>query len=157
MTTSITYYPTEEPTIPSAEIVNFLQEEWNSRFITIPHIVSMNDGITHFRQNLNSYDVINVITGNPSQELKPIGNWTYGNFSWKIILDIYTNISRERLWQLQHEVMNISFRNLHKIPNYQRITYQKFSEMVDKQANMWQGQIQLELESKAVRLRDPLA
>ena len=151
-----TYYPTEMPVIPSAEVVNFLQEEWNERYVQKPHIVSHNDGITAFRQNLNQHDVVNVINGSPSQELVPIGNWTYGHFIWRLQLDLYTVNGRDRLWELQHEIMNISLRKLHEIPNFQRITYKKFAEMSDSEANMWRGQITLELESRAVRLRDPL-
>ena len=151
-----TYYPTEKPVIPSAEVVNFLQEEWNGRYVQKPHIVSHNDGITAFRQNLNQHDVVNVINGSPSQELVPIGNWTYGHFIWRLQLDLYTVNGRDRLWELQHEIMNISLRKLHEIPNFQRITYKKFAEMSDSQANMWHGRIDMELESKAVQLRDPL-
>ena len=152
----ITYYPDIEPVIPSAEVVKFLQEEWNSKYVQQPNIVSHNDGITAFRQNINNYDVVNVVNGSPSQALSPIGNWTYGHFEWRIQLDLYTINSRDRLWKLQHEIMNISFRKLHEIPNFQRIAYDKFTEVSDSQANMWHGQIQLILESKAVQLRDPL-
>ena len=156
---NITYYPPGNdgrPVVPSNSVLEFLQEEWNSRYVQKPHIVSHNDGITAFRQNLNNYDLINVINGTPAQQLKPIGNWTYGNLIWRLQLDLYTTQGRDRLWQLQHEIMNISFRRLHDIPNFQRIAYEKFTEVHDQQANMWHGKIDLELVSNAVQLRDPL-
>ena len=149
-------YPTQEPVIPTIEIVEFLEDEWNILYVPQPLIYSQNDGKTPVRNNLTRHDIINVIPASPSQDLKPIGNWVYGSFIWRVQLHLWTVDSRERLWKLQHEIMNISFRNLHTIPNFQRITYQRFSEVSEEQVNIWHGRIDLELESKAVQLRDRL-
>ena len=176
MTEQTKKYPFHNPIIPVREIESLLNGAWYD-FENKPHIYVMNNGLSPLRQQINNYDIINIVNGSPAQELTPIGNWVYGDYLWRVVLHIYTKQSRDRLWEINHNVMNICFEHLHnnklKVSEdyfsaegkreteyktlyndaIQRITYKQFNEIDDSAFNFWHGKIDIELEAKAIQIR----
>ena len=145
---------TTEVVIPVNDIIIFMQENWNILNVPVPNIYAMNSGDAEIRQNLNTYDAMNITIGTPAEVEQPIGTWYYANLTWKIMIDLYTFDSRERLWRLKDEIKRICHRYLHDMDNFQRIQYKQFSEIIDSQSNIWHGKIDIELVSSAVQIRD---
>ena len=50
------------------------------------------------------------------------------------------------------EVRKIIHARMHSLTNFQRQTFQNFSEEVSEQANMWTGTITIQLENNGVLL-----
>lgn len=136
--------------IPYNTVQDLLIKDWNEDNIPMPKIFVTNAGIEAPRQELNDVDIVNVISGIPSEVETPIGTWVYAHRQWKITLDLATRINRERLWGMKDEIRRICHKNTHSIEGYQRIQYMQFSELTDEQFNVWQGKIDIELVSNAV-------
>ena len=90
--------PTEP--IPVNEYIADLEAQWDpskvdSNFSNSaaykPNFVEVTGDGEPFRFNLNAADAIVVRAGTPSVEETPIGNWTYGNRTYNIEVEIHTN------------------------------------------------------------------
>ena len=69
-----------------------------------------------------------------------------------VTLEIYTNTSRQRLYDLMREVRRICHSRIHSLTNFQRIRFVNFNESTDSQVNLWTGTIQIELVNNSVSL-----
>ena len=97
-------------------------------------------------------DVLFGRAGDPAIEETPIGNWTYGNRVYNISLEVYTNTSRQRLYDIVKEVRRICHARIHSLTSFQRIIFAAFSEDTQEQVNIWTGSITIQLENNAILL-----
>jgi len=142
--------------LPTTDVRNMLSTTWNVSSITLPVFVIPNDPNTPIRQDLranaNPGDRIIIRPDAASEEEIPIGTWIYGNRIYKIVLELRTNVNRQRLWDLKDEIRRICHNQMHLLTNFQRVQYKNFVEMVEEQQNIWTGRVQLELVNSAVLL-----
>ena len=139
--------------LPIKELLDELDSQWNSSNVTEPQIIEVT-GATNdpLRFNLNVNDVVFGRAGDPAMEETPIGNWTYGNRIYNLGLELYTNNSRQRLYDLAKEVRRICHARMHSLTNFQRIKFVTFSEATQEQVNIWTGTINIQLENNAILL-----
>ena len=104
------------------------------------------------RFDLNVNDHFIGRAGSPAIEEEPIGNWTYGNRTYNLDLEVYTLTSRQRLYDLARELRRICHARIHSLSNFQRQRFVNFQELTQEQANVWAGTITVTLENNAVLL-----
>ena len=71
---------------------------------------------------------------------------------YNIELELYTLTSRQRLYNLMREIRKLVHARMHSLTNFQRQTFQNFTEEVAEQANIWTGTITIQLENNGVLL-----
>ena len=139
--------------LPIKDFLDELDAQWNASNVAEPKFIevtgSTNDPL---RFNLNVGDVIFGRAGDPALEETPIGNWTYGNRVYNIGLEVYTRVSRQRLYDLVKEVRRICHARMHSLTNFQRIQFEAFTESTQEQVNIWTGAITIKLENNAILL-----
>jgi len=136
--------------MPAKEFIDELNSQWNSSNVTEPNYIVVTGANEQIRYDLNKGDYIIARPGT-IQEI-PIGNYKYADRVYGVDLEVYTNNSRQRLYNLMREVRKIIHARMHSLTNFQRQTFQNFSEEVSEQANMWTGTITIQLENNGVLL-----
>jgi len=104
------------------------------------------------RFNLNRADYIIGRAGSPEIQETPIANYKYGNRVYRVVLEVYTKDSRQKLYNLMREIRRICHARVHSLSNFQRITFNQFAEDNSEQANVWVGTVDIELVNNAVLL-----
>ena len=139
--------------LPIKDVLDELDTQWNASNVAEPKFIevtgSTNDPL---RFNLNVGDVIFGRAGDPALEETPIGNWTYGNRVYNLAIEIYTNTSRQRLYDLVKEIRRICHARMHSLTSFQRIQFGAFTESTQEQVNIWTGTITIKLENNAILL-----
>ena len=140
--------------IPSALTTTMLDTYWDSNNVAEPTMFDVNSGTVGVRANLRNPggDHIIIKIDTPGQEETPIGNWTYGNRLTRVLLELYTSSSRQRVYDLMAEVRRICHLRMHLETDYQRIQFRNWTEMVNENQNIWSGRIILEYVNNAVLL-----
>ena len=82
----------------------------------------------------------------------PIANYKYGNRTYRVTLEVYTKDSRQKLYNLMREIRRVCHARVHSLSNFQRITFNSFTEDNNEQANVWVGTVDIELVNNAVLL-----
>ena len=141
----------DEP-IPIDDIMTDINSQWDAGNVTKPTLTTVNGANQPFRFDLNVGDHLIGRTGSPALVETPIGNRKYGNRVFNIEIELYTLTSRQRLYNLMREVRKIIHARMHSLTNFQRQTFQDFSEEVSEQANIWTGTISIQLENNGVLL-----
>ena len=139
--------------LPVKDFLDELDGQWSASNVAEPKIIEVT-GATNdpLRFNLNVGDVLFGRAGDPAIEETPIGNWTYGNRVYNISLEVYTNTSRQRLYDIVKEVRRICHARMHSLTSFQRIRFAAFSEDTQEQVNIWTGSITIQLENNAILL-----
>ena len=139
--------------LPIKDFLDELDAQWNASNVAEPKFIEVT-GATNdpLRFNLNVGDVVFGRAGDPALEETPIGNWTYGNRVYNIGLEVYTRVSRQRLYDLVKEVRRICHARMHSLTNFQRIQFEAFTESTQEQVNIWTGAITIKLENNAILL-----
>ena len=104
------------------------------------------------RYDLNKGDVITIRPGSPSFEETPIGNWTYGNRVYSVILEIFTREDRQRIYNIMAEIRRICHARMHSLTGFQRIQFQNFTEETNENVHIWQGSVNIQLINQMVSL-----
>lgn len=138
--------------IPSADTVSMLDTQWNSSNVTEPTYVDVNSGTAPQRIDFRQADYAVVSVDSPAIEEQPIGPWIYGNRTTRVVVELYTANSRQRLYDLMAEVRRICHARMHSETNYQRIQFQSFNEFTETAQLVWIGRILIELVNNAVLL-----
>ena len=143
--------PFQNEPIPQDTISSMLSTNWNtnSNNTPTPTFFIVNDGTTAIRFDLTSGDYIGIKADTPSLEENPIGTWIYAHQKTRVLLELYTSISRQRLWNTMKEVRRICHSQMHNLTNYQRVQFASFDEIVDEQQRIWKGRIIIELINSA--------
>ena len=146
--------PTEP--VPVNEFITDLENEWTFSNVSgtskKPGFIEVNGANEPLRYNLNVNDQIIGRAGNPTLQENPIGNFKFGDRIYYVALEIYTNTSRQRLYDLMREVRRICHARIHSLTNFQRIRFVNFNESNDNEVNLWTGTIQIELVNNSVSL-----
>ena len=138
--------------MPAKEFVDELNSQWNSSNVTEPNYIVITGASEQLRYDLNKGDYIIAGPGSPEIQEIPIGNHKYGDRIYAVDLELYTNDSRQRLYNLMQEVRRICHARRHSLTNFQRIIFESFFEDTDENVNVWSGSIGIELENNSVLL-----
>ena len=146
--------PTEP--VPVTDLLTDIESQWTFSNVSgtskKPGFIEVNGASEPLRYNLNVNDQIIGRAGNPTLQENPIGNFKFGDRIYYVALEIYTNTSRQRLYDLMREVRRICHSRIHSLTNFQRIRFVNFNESTDTQVNLWNGTIQIELVNNSVSL-----
>tara|TARA_R100000773_G_C4170927_1_gene84655 strand:+ start:226 stop:675 length:450 start_codon:yes stop_codon:yes gene_type:complete len=146
--------PTEP--VPVTDLLTDIEGQWTFSNVSgtskKPGFIEVNGASEPLRYNLNVNDQIIGRAGNPTLQENPIGNYKFGDRIYYVALEIYTNVSRQRLYDLMREVRRICHARIHSLTNFQRIRFVNFNEATDAQVNLWNGIIQIELVNNSVSL-----
>jgi len=139
--------------LPIKDFLDELDAQWNASNVAEPKFIEVT-GATNdpLRFNLNVGDVVFGRAGDPALEETPIGNWTYGNRVYNLAIEVYTNTSRQRLYDLVKEIRRICHARMHSLTSFQRIQFGAFTESTQEQVNIWTGAITIKLENNAILL-----
>lgn len=136
--------------LPADDIIALFQTNWDvNASLPLPTFIDINDG-TRGRHSLRSSDLVLVKVDSPSLEETPIGNWVYVNRTTRMLLEIWTETSRQRLWDIAGELRRIAHLFRHTMTNYQRIQWNRFEELIDTEMNAWAGRATVTLENNGV-------
>ena len=109
------------------------------------------------RFDLNQYTgVIVSRSGNPAMEEEPIGNWNYVNRIYNVELEVYTNESKEQLFNIVRELRRICHKNKQAAPasGFQRLQFVNFIPETESAVNVWFGTVNLQFVSLSVLMED---
>ena len=134
--------PTEP--MPVNEFITDLESQWTHANVT--------GASEPMRYNLNVNDQIIARPSGPALQEIPIGNRKFGNRIYNITLELYTQTSRQRLYDVMREIRRICHSRIHSLTNFQRIQFMDFNELTNAQANVWAGTISVQLVNNAVTL-----
>ena len=145
--------------LPSKVIVTEIDGQWDAvgTSITKPTLIEVigtgtDSNLDPIRYDLNRGDVIVVRPGSPGFEEEPIGNWTYGNRTYNLILEIHTRDSRQQLYDIMAEVRRICHARKHSLTNFQRVQFMNFTEETTENVNLWSGSVNMQLINQMVLL-----
>jgi len=138
--------------MPSKVIKDMLDAQWNSSNVTEPEYIDVNDGTAPMRVDFKNQDYVIISSDSPTEEETPIGNWAYGSRTSRVLLELYSSNSRQRLYNLKQEIRRIIHNQMHALTSFQRIQYVNFIEMTDAAQKLWIGRISISLVSDAVLL-----
>jgi len=138
--------------MPAKEVATELDSQWNASNVTEPNYLVVTGAGEQIRYDLNRGDYIILSPGSPEIEEIPIGNHKYGDRIYAVDLELYTNNSRQRLYNLMQEVRRICHSRMHSLTNFQRQQFMGFSEETGEQVNIWTGSVQIQLVNNAVLL-----
>ena len=112
--------------MPAKEVIDELNSQWNSSNVTEPNYIVITGASEQLRYDLNKGDYIIAGPGSPEIQEIPIGNHKYGDRIYAVDLELYTNDSRQRLYNLMQEVRRICHARRHSLTNFQRIIFESF-------------------------------
>ena len=138
--------------MPASEVLDELDSQWNASNVTEPNYIEVTGANDPVRFNLNRADYIVGRAGAPEIQETPIANYKYGNRVYRVVLEVYTKDSRQRLYNLMREIRRICHARVHSLTNFQRITFNQFAEDNSEQVNVWVGTVDIELVNNAVLL-----
>ena len=146
--------PTEP--VPVTDLIADIEGQWTFSNVSgtskKPGFIEVNGASEPLRYNLNVNDQIVARAGTPTLQETPIVNYKFGDRVYFVTLELYTNTSRQRLYDLMREVRRICHSRIHSLTNFQRIRFVNFNESTDSQVNLWTGTIQIELVNNSVSL-----
>jgi len=139
-------------TLPINILITDLESQWNTSNVTTPFFIEVTGTNEPMRFDLNRGDHIVGRAGSPALEEEPIGNWTYGNRTYSIELELYTRSGRQRLYDLMGEVRRICHARMHSLTGFQRQEFMDFEEENQEHANVWMGTVNIQLVNNAILL-----
>tara|TARA_A100001515_G_scaffold72103_1_gene57432 strand:- start:5226 stop:5675 length:450 start_codon:yes stop_codon:yes gene_type:complete len=146
--------PTEP--VPVNEFITDLENEWTFSNVSgtskKPGFIEVTGVSEPMRYNLNVNDQIIARPSGPALQEIPIGNRKFGNRIYNITLELYTNTSRQRLYDVMREIRRICHARIHSLTNFQRIQFMDFNELTNAQANLWAGTVSVQLVNSAITL-----
>ena len=139
----------DEP-LPVDDLLTEFNSQWNTSNVAKPNLVVVTGNGEPLRFDLNAGDAVVARAGTFTET--PIGNWTYGNRTYTVTLEIWTLRERQRLYNIMQEIRRICQARMHSLSNFQRIQFMSFTELTAEQVNLWSGTISVQLQNYAVTL-----
>ena len=136
--------------LPVDDLLTEFNSQWNTSNVAKPNLVVVTGDGEPLRFDLNAGDAVVARAGTFTET--PIGNWTYGNRTYTVALEIWTLRERQRLYNIMQEIRRICHARMHSLSNFQRIQFVNFDEMTSDTVNVWMGNSQISLENSAVLL-----
>ena len=138
--------------IPVSEVKSEISTQWNTSNVAEPSFIEVNVSAQSLRYDLNVKDAVLFRAGTPSVAEVPVGNrWEYVNRVYNVELELSTQESRQRLYNMLQEVRRICYARRHSMTNFQRLQFEGFNELTQEQANIWVGTISIQLVNNAVQ------
>ena len=111
----------------------------------------MNVSAQSLRYDLNVKDALLFRAGSPTITEEPIGNWEFVNRAYNVELELNTQVSRQRLYNMVQEIRRICYARRHSMTDFQRLQFEGFNEITQNQANIWSGTVSIQLVNNAER------
>ena len=136
--------------LPADDLLSEFNSQWNTSNVAKPNLVVVTGTGEPLRFDLNAGDA--VVARNGSFSETPIGNWKYGNRTYNVELELFTNANRQRLYDIVKEIRKLCHVRMHSLSNFQRIRFASFQEQTQQNVNIWSGTVIIQLENSAVLL-----
>jgi hypothetical protein len=138
--------------VPVSLLKTEVSGQWNASNVAAPTFIEVNVSAQSLRYDLNVKDALLFRAGTPSITEEPLGNrWEFVNRVYNVELELSTQISRQRLYNMVQEVRRICYARRHSMTNFQRIQFEGFNELTQEQANIWVGTVSIQLVNNAVQ------
>ena len=138
--------------VPVGLLKTEVSGQWNTSNVAAPSFIEVNVSAQSLRYDLNVKDALLFRAGTPSITEEPLGNrWEFVNRVYNVELELSTQISRQRLYNMVQEVRRICYARRHSMTNFQRIQFEGFNELTQEQANIWVGTVSIQLVNNAVQ------
>jgi hypothetical protein len=138
--------------IPVSLLKTEVSNQWDTDNVAAPTFIEVNVNAQSLRYDLNVKDALLFRAGTPSITEEPIGNrWEFVNRVYNVELELSTQVSRQRLYNMAQEVRRICYARRHSMTDFQRIQFEGFNELTQEQANIWVGTISIQLVNSAVQ------
>lgn len=147
--------------IPTAEMYELLDKNWSEHagHIAKPRLFDLGREGRTLRVDLDRIlggqgrqDLVIIKPYSPTLEEQPIGNWTYGNRVYNVLLEIYSPTSRQQLYNLMQEIRRICHYKMHSSVGFQRVQFQSFEELYEENFNLWVSDVTVQFVNNAVLL-----
>jgi len=135
--------------VPVALLKTEISGQWNASNVAAPKFIEVNVSAQSVRYDLNATDALLFKAGSPTITETPIGNWQYVDRVYNVELEINTQVSRQRLYNLVQEIRRICYARRHSMTNFQRVQFEGFNELTQNQANIWSGTVSIQLVNNA--------
>ena len=137
--------------IPVALLKTEVSGQWNTSNVAAPSFIEVNVSAQSLRYDLNVKDALLFRAGSPTLSEEPIGNWQYVNRVYNVDLELSTQISRQRLYNMVQEIRRICYDRRHSMTDFQRLQFEGFNETTQNQANIWVGTVSIQLVNNGVQ------
>tara|TARA_Y100000310_G_scaffold295330_1_gene326564 strand:+ start:236 stop:676 length:441 start_codon:yes stop_codon:yes gene_type:complete len=137
--------------VPVALLKTEVSGQWNASNVAAPSFIEVNVSAQSLRYDLNVKDALLFRAGSPTISEEPIGNWQYVNRVYNVELELSTQISRQRLYNMVQEIRRICYDRRHSMTDFQRLQFEGFNELTQEQANIWVGTVSIQLVNNAVQ------
>ncbi|MAG28303.1 hypothetical protein CMI47_22490 [Candidatus Pacearchaeota archaeon] len=138
--------------VPVSLLKTEVSAQWETGNVVAPTFIEVNVSAQSLRYDLNVKDALLFRAGTPSITEEPIGNrWEFVNRIYNVELELSTQVSRQRLYNMVQEVRRICYARRHSMTNFQRIQFEGFNELTQEQANIWVGTVSIQLVNNAVQ------
>ena len=137
--------------VPVGLLKTEVSGQWNTSNVAAPSFIEVNVSAQSLRYDLNVKDALLFRAGSPTLSEEPIGNWQYVNRVYNVDLELSTQISRQRLYNMVQEIRRICYDRRHSMTDFQRLQFEGFNETTQNQANIWVGTVSIQLVNNGVQ------
>ena len=137
--------------VPVALLKTEISGQWNASNVAAPTFIEVNVSAQSLRYDLNVKDALLFRAGSPTITEEPIGNWEFVNRAYNVELELNTQVSRQRLYNMVQEIRRICYARRHSMTDFQRLQFEGFNEITQNQANIWSGTVSIQLVNNAER------
>ena len=111
--------------VPVSLLKTEVSGQWNASNVAAPTFIEVNVSAQSLRYDLNVKDALLFRAGTPSITEEPLGNrWEFVNRVYNVELELSTQISRQRLYNMVQEVRRICYARRHSMTNFKRIQFE---------------------------------
>lgn len=135
--------------VPVSLLKTEVSAQWDTDNVAAPTFIEVNVSAQSLRYDLNVKDALLFRAGSPTIAEEPIGNWQYVNRIYNVELELNTQVSRQRLYNMVQEVRRICYSRRHSMSDFQRLQFEGFNEITQNQANIWSGTVSIQLVNNA--------
>jgi len=141
-------------TVPTSTLKDLLTNNWNDQEgnIPLPDFREATSTETRVDLAIEGEDVIVIRMEDAGIEEKWRSNYSYADVTVPIRLEIYTQKSRQRLYDLFQECRRIIRVQKHNVGDYQLTRWHNFNEFTMEQMNVWMGASRITLESLGISI-----
>ena len=135
--------------VPVSLLKTEISGQWSVSNVAAPTFIEVNVSAQSLRYDLNVKDALLFRAGTPTISEEPIGNWQFVNRVYNVELELSTQISRQRLYNMVQEIRRICYARRHSMSDFQRLQFEGFNEITQNQANIWVGTVSIQLVNNA--------
>ena len=135
--------------IPTTTILELLEDNWdeNQGEIPKPQLEEATSVEPRINIALEGTDLVIIRLEDSGIQEKWRSNYFYYDVIVNLRLELFTQTSRQRLYDMMQEIRRVMRSKKHNITGYQLGRYNSFSELTNEQLNIWGGILRISLES----------